>query len=495
MKTLLIAALVLVAAVAGFVAGTRRGSPGPLAAAAAEGRKILYYVDPMNPTHTSDKPGLAPCGMKLEPVYAAEGAATATPGNGARSLPEGTVKVNPEKQQLLGIRAARVETQAPQHRLRLLGKVVLDERRDYSVHAPTGGWITRTLPWTTGDLVKKDEVLAGFYSADFTSLVQSLVAALTAQQQTELAGQGSDEQIRQLLMEKRNLERTLAALQELGMSQHQIAQIARTGHYTTNVDIISPADGFITARHVADGLRLEKGMELFRVANLSRVWILADVFTSQGESPRPGSPARVTVPGRPRSFSATVSQALPQYDSGSRTLKVRFEADNPDYALRPDMLVDVEVSVTLPEMIAVAADAVLDSGLSQTVFVDQGSGCFEPRQVKTGRRFGDLVEIVHGLTAGERIVTAGNFMLDSESRMKRAAAAQPEPDAKDPVCGMTVDPAEARSSNLTTEHEGKTYSFCSANCKRRFDAAPQLGLSASTRASEHPQSSLERLPN
>jgi len=479
MKTLLIAAMVVVVAGAGFVAGTRRGSPSPLAAAVPDGRRILYYVDPMNPTHTSDKPGLAPCGMKLEPVYA-EGSAVAMPENGARPLPAGTVRVSPEKQQLLGIRAARVETRAQQHRLRLLGKVALDERREYPIHASAAGWITRTLPCTTGDPIKKGEVLAGFYGTDLPPLIQSLVGALAAQQ-TELANQNSDEQIRELLMVNRHLERTLAALQELGMSQHQIAQIARTGQSTTNVDITSPADGFITARRVSDGLHFEKGMELFRVADLSRVWILADVSTSEGDSLRPGTQARVTVRGLPRSFSATVSQALPQFDSGSRTLKVRLEADNADHALRPDMLVDVEVSVTLPEMLAIAADAILDSGLSQTVFVDQGGGCFEPRQVKTGRHFGDLVEIVQGLTAGERVVTAGHFMIDSESRMKRAAAIQPEPDTKDPVCGMTVDPAKARSSGFIIEHAGKTYSFCSADCKKRFDAASQLHLSASAR--------------
>ena len=163
----------------------------------------------------------------------------------------------------------------------------------------------------------------------------------------------------------------------------------------------------------------------------------------------------------------------PQFDPASRTLKVRLEADNPGYALRPDMFVDVEFPIQLPPAITVPVDAVLDSGLRKTVFVDRDNGFFEPRKVETGWRFGDRVEIVKGLMPGERIVTSGTFLLDSESRMKMAAAGMSKStearSAKDPVCGMDVDESKAKAAGRISEYRGKAYYFCTDQCKQQFD--------------------------
>jgi membrane fusion protein, copper/silver efflux system len=171
-----------------------------------------------------------------------------------------------------------------------------------------------------------------------------------------------------------------------------------------------------------------------------------------------------------------MSGALPQFDAQSRTLKTRFELDNRDHSLQPDMFVDVELDVEMPPAITVPADAVFDSGLRKTVFVDRGNGNFEPRKVETGWRFGDQVEITKGVMAGERIVVSGTFLIDSESRMKAAAQGNVGAAATDPVCGMQVDERRATAAGLKAEHQGGAYYFCADQCKKRFGANPSAFL-------------------
>jgi multidrug efflux pump subunit AcrA (membrane-fusion protein) len=163
---------------------------------------------------------------------------------------------------------------------------------------------------------------------------------------------------------------------------------------------------------------------------------------------------------------------LPQFDPSTRTLKVRIEVENPDYALRPDMFVDVQFPLNLPPALTVPADAVIDSGLRQTVFVDHGDGYFEPRRVETGWRFGDRVQILRGLMTGERVVTAGNFLIDSESRLKAAAAGIRGEPERDLLCGMDVDAARAKAAGRVSTYRGRTFYFCSEVCKKQFDAEP-----------------------
>jgi RND family efflux transporter MFP subunit len=188
------------------------------------------------------------------------------------------------------------------------------------------------------------------------------------------------------------------------------------------IQIVAPADGLVLARNIWPGQRFERGAEWYRIADLRHAWILADVFEQEAPHLRPGTPATVSLPGQSTGIGARVASVLPQFDGTTRTLKVRLEADNPHYVLRPDMFVDVDLKITVPSSITVPADAVLDSGVATTVFVERGNGTFEQRAVETGWRLGDRVEIVKGLEHGERIVTAGTFLLDSESRMRKGGA-------------------------------------------------------------------------
>lgn len=206
-----------------------------------------------------------------------------------------------------------------------------------------------------------------------------------------------------------------------------------------------------------------------------------------------------------------MSETVPQFDPATRTLKIRLEADNPDYELRPDMFVDVELPVRMPSGLSVPLDAVLDSGTQKRVFVDRDNGFFEPRQVETGWRFGDRIEIVKGLAAGERVVTSGTFLVDSESRLKLAAAgvsglqtdvakqhttieasdhpggaSQAQADAaraKDPTCGMDVDKKNATASGNLLAYSGTTYYFYSSACEEKFQKEPERYLASGNQGS------------
>jgi len=196
------------------------------------------------------------------------------------------------------------------------------------------------------------------------------------------------------------------------------------------------------------------------------------VFERDARLVENGKLVRVTVPGRKEVFAATMSEALPQFDNVTRTLKLRLEADNPGFALKPGMFVDVEFDVVLPPSLAVPADAIVDTGLRKTLFVDRGQGFFEPRQVETGWRIGDQVEVTRGLMAGERIVLSGTFLIDSESRMRAAARGIRGASATDPACGMEVDEKSAAAAGRKSDHQGRTFYFCSDSCKKSFDADP-----------------------
>ena len=239
-----------------------------------------------------------------------------------------------------------------------------------------------------------------------------------------------------------------------------------------DIRVESPVDGVVLKRSVSPGLRFDRGFEFYRIADLNRVWILADVYRHQLPFIRRGASARITTAGESRALSATVSPSEPIFDEATLTLKVRLEASNPQRALKPGMFVDVEFPVDLPATLVVPADAIVDSGLRKTVFVDRGNGYFEPRLVETGWRVGDDVEVTKGLMPGERIVVSGTFFVDSESRMKAPTRTPSAAPVLDPVCGMHVDPREAGNAGRTAAHGEHVFFFCSDSCKQQFVADP-----------------------
>jgi Cu(I)/Ag(I) efflux system membrane fusion protein len=467
-------------AAAGFAAGRlapAAGGPAP----AAGGRRLLHYACPMHPAVKAGAPGTAPCcGMALEPVYE-DG------GHAAAGAAPGTVTMSAELRQLQGVRVGTAERAPGKQTLRLFGRVVPDETR---VHVVSGAFESTVREVsgaaTTGSLVRRGERLGSFFSADIRTALQSYVTALDVIARDERSRVEAGLVVPKGATPSSAAEFVAERLRSYGVSPQQIAELARTNEIPVLVDVRSPVEGLVVARDFYPGRRTDPGTEWFRIANLDRVWILADVPQADAELVRPGATARVALPGRPPTLAAVVSGVPPRFDPASQTLKVRLELANPGAVLRPEMYVDVELEAERPEALTVPADALLDAGVRKTVFVEVSEGRFEPRQVETGWRAAGRVEIVRGLSAGERIVVSGTFMVDSESQLRAAASGAPaappgavasaDPGSAerpvDPVCGMTVDAATAEAAGRTRVHAGRTYHFCADECRARFAADP-----------------------
>jgi Cu(I)/Ag(I) efflux system membrane fusion protein len=348
--------------------------------------------------------------MELEPIYAADVESTRA---GELPVASKVVRVSPERQQMLGVRLGRAERSRVTGTLRALGRIALDETRVFPMIAGGDGWVTTIAPGsTTGSTVRKGQPLVSVYGRDYVTAQRSFLYAMQASEHP--APGPSDLQAQTSL----TLREAKLVLQNLGLGPDQIDELARTHDVLAETTLTAPASGVILARGVYDNQRFDRGAQLFRVADLHHVWVLADLTRDDQALVRPGDQATLVVANRTGlRFRATVAAALPPFDSGSRTFKVRLEVDNPELILRPDMFVDVEFSLTLQEAVTVPADAVIESGRQKVVFVDLGAGHFEPRSVETGSRLGDRIQILRGLTAGESIAVSGNFLLDSESRM------------------------------------------------------------------------------
>ena len=453
--------MVAVAFAAGTWVGWRSAATasGPRAA-----QTVLYFACPMHPAYHSNQPGVCPtCGMPLEPAYPDDPSGTT-----ARALSPGTVHISPERQQITGIRIGQVEERPATGAIRTAGKVTVDENRVYRLLAASDGLVKRIFNNSTGGLVRKNELLLYFYTREFLGAQQAYFFAL--QSYDRFVGEGAPPE--QVNVAATQIRSAIDTLQNLGMGDVQIAALAKSRTATTDIELRSPVDGCVLARGVTPSQRFDRGAELYRIADLSRVWILADVAADESYNFQPGTRVRIAAPnaaGRPT--EAQVGSVLPQFDPATRTLKLRLEAENADYALRPDMFVNVELPVSLPRAVTVPVDAVVDSGLKKIVFVDRGNGYFDPRRVQTGWRFEDRVEILKGLAPGERIVLSGVFLLDSESRMKSTAMGINTPE-EDPVCGMEVDRGKATAAGRMVVYKEQRYYFCSDECRKKFEASP-----------------------
>ena len=466
MRKLAYPSIVVALVVVSFLAGAWWSHDAPATSSGA--RKILHYACPMHPQYTSDRAGDCPsCGMRLEPVYTDGGSGPAAAGEGSR-LPPGAVQVSPERQQTIGVRLGVAERVSGMRTLRTTGRVAPNENAVYPLVAGAEGWVKEVRGATTGSLVKQNEVLLTIYSPDFVLAQQSYFSGL------DTIGRVTSEQTRTTNPGRvvEGVERYANTLRNLGVADEQLAEMRAKRELQQYIRIVSPVDGFVLERNASVGLRFDRGVEFYRIADLRKVWILADVYKNQAPFIRAGSKAQITSQDQNRRLEARVSRAEPTFDEATRTLKVRLETDNPGLALKPGMFADVQFDIDLPPSLAVPADAIVDSGLRKTVFVDRGGGYFEPRQVETGWRIADQVEVTKGLMPGERIVISGTFLIDSESRMKVAAQGVHGAAATDPVCGMEVDQKKAAAAGRKSDYKGTTYYFCADDCKRQFDAEP-----------------------
>jgi Cu(I)/Ag(I) efflux system membrane fusion protein len=493
-------AVAVVAAIAASY-GLGRYHPMPQTGGKA-GRRVLYYVDPMHPAYKSDRPGVAPdCGMQLEPVFAGD-VGSAPPSSSLAPLPAGAVGIDGATQQLLGIRVAAVERDGAIRTIRVVGRVVPEDTRVYRVNPGTEGFIRETYHDSVGVLVKKDQKLATYYAPEFLSVASGFLAAVQGVQGA-VVHDGSRTLPFPGAVSKQgfsSLQGYSDRLRNLGMSDVQIKEVADGRQLPESINIVAPADGFILARNITPGQHFERDMEFYRIADLSRVWVVAEVYEKETPYLRPGGLGEIALRGQGLRLPARITDSLPQSEAGGGTVKLRLEVDNPTFILRPEMLVDVELPVRLPSAVTVPLDALVDSGAHARVYVERGEGVFEPREVETGWRSGERVEIRKGVQPGEHVVVAATFLVDSESRLKTPgsgsapARATDKPagmsgqmaaakTVKDPSCGMAVDPAKAAASGNTLVSGGSTYYFCSQECKQKFQGnlAGPKGYPASRR--------------
>lgn len=414
----------------------------------------------MHPAYRADRPGDAPCcGMRLIAIFSEK--------EMSGSQPNGATHVTQRQQQIAGVRVEPVVVHTGKATVRTTGRVAPDENRVYRINASTEMWIRKLYPPTTGTPISKDQPLCGFYTTNFLTAAQSYIYILNATDQLTAAGQTSFAQKASNDLQLRQAEELLL---NLGVSKTQIAEMAKTRQASALVDVRSPVGGYVLSRNLTLGQWLAPGTELYQIADLTHVWIYADLFESDARAFRPGSSARIWSPTLKQHFSAKLSDLPAAFDSATRVSRLRLDLDNAKRTLWPGMFVDVEIPVDMPEGISIPAEAIIDTGLRKTVFVDLGNGNFEPREIETGARSGDRIQVTQGLTKGERIVTSGTFLIDSESKFQSAAAALTTTavaQAKDPSCGMDVNPATAKHKST---RNGVTHYFCSEQCKRAFEA-------------------------
>jgi len=341
--------VILVVAVLAFWAGGRYGKDRAGDRNLAEsGRTVLYYVDPMNPGFRTDKPGVAPCGMPLEPVYAEEGEEQAETEMHGASMSPGAVKISSSRQQLIGVKVAPVKESPMTYSLRLYGKVVPDETRVYRINASTDTWIRELSDATTGSIVSKNQILAealapAYFNAQVTYLIaldnidriRQQLGAEIRHQQTDLA----DNQIRV----------SVQALQNLGITDAQIEDLANTRRAQPYLQVRSPVRGVILSRSLTLYEWFKAGQEFYSIADIGKVWVYADVYEDEAMHLSPGMKVTVKHAQMNRTFNARVSKVLPLFDPVAKTLKVRLDVDNPRYDLRPDMFVDIEIPITMYE--------------------------------------------------------------------------------------------------------------------------------------------------
>ncbi len=378
------------------------------AAATSGSARVAYYVDPMHPAYKSDHPGLAPdCGMKLVPVYAGSGEPS---GYSGRSI---VVNISVDQQRLIGMTTVTAERDAKGGVRRAIGTVAVDDSRVYTVTSGVEGWIRETANDSVGNHTKAGQRLASFYSPEMIALEQGFLVS------TERANGSVSQQAAP------TTQAAAARLRDHGMGEKQVEEIATLRQLPEFIDITAPGNGVIVARGVSPGQRFEKGVELYRIADLSHVWIVADLPETQEGHLRPGTTTLIHLPGQSRALLAHVSNVLPSVDPRSRISKVRLEAENGAGLLLPNMSVELEVPEGAMQGLSIPVDALIDSGTEQRVYVKVGDTRFEPRTVTVGHRYNDMVEILRGLNSGEEVVNSGTFLVDAEYRLRNARSSAP----------------------------------------------------------------------
>ena len=376
-------------------------------------KKILYWTDPMIPGFKSEKPGKSPMGMNLVPVYEEEeGVFTEMPAPAGYA----PILVSPQKQQFIGVKTAPVQRRTMTKTIRTVGRVSVDETRIVHVHPKVEGWIEEVYAKYEGDAVKRGQPLFSFSSPDFITTQQEHLSALQGLQQlpTEVSPD----------VRAAAQANVAAARQRLlwwDITEEQIQELEQRWAPAKTLILTSPIDGVVLKKHVWPGEFMERGADFFHLADLSTVWVDAELYEYDLPLVTVGQETVVVLPHDPdHQLRGEVVYVAPILKPETRTAIARLEFPNPDGLLKPEMYVTAQIVVNLGERLAVPEEAILDTGTRQILFVDKGQGVFEPRDVTIGAKADGYDEVKRGIAEGEAVVTSGNFLIDSESRLKAA---------------------------------------------------------------------------
>ncbi|WP_374267312.1 efflux RND transporter periplasmic adaptor subunit [Zoogloea sp.] len=413
---------VALAAAGGYWLGRQPAGGTPVAKAPAAGAKparaLLYYRNPMGLPDTSPTPKKDPMGMDYIPVY--EGDAP-SPGDAA----PGTVRIDAAKVQQLGVRTEVAAVRSLERPLRAAGRVEVDERRSYAIAPKFEGYVERLHVSVTGQPVSRGQPLFEVYSPELVSAQREYAIAAQGVEALKEAGGDALGGMRQLA------EASLARLRNWDIPDEQVRALAKSGAARRTLTFRSPVAGVVTEKKAVQGMRFMPGETLYQVADLSAVWVLADLPEQEAGALRPGASAKVRVDAYPeRVFEGRVSYVYPTLNAETRTVPVRVELANPGLLLKPAMFARVELSAGEGARgLTVPGSAVIDSGIRQIVLLARGEGRFEPREVRLGARGEGYVEVREGLKAGDEVVVAANFLIDAESNLKAALAGFAAPGA------------------------------------------------------------------
>jgi Cu(I)/Ag(I) efflux system membrane fusion protein len=387
--------------------------------------------------HSAQPPAKTPAKEKTEAVRQPPGKQEAPPEQAAEEPPQ--VEISPEQQRLIGVKTVKVTQKPLQKVIRTVGRVEADERKLATVNTKIEGWIEKLYVDYTGRYVKKGEPLAEIYSPELLATQQEFIGTLkwagrqTGAAHPEGAVQGAHEQkpsatgpepvseLKQMIARDAaaSVEASRQRLRLWDISDEQIRKIEETGKPVRTLTLYSPVSGFITQKMAIPGMKVMPGEKLFDVADLSTLWIIADIYEYELSLIRVGQPARITLAYFPgKAFASQIDYIYPTISPDTRTARVRLTLPNTDGKLKPQMFTNVEIRINLGKRLTIPESAVIDTGKGQVVYVDRGGGAFEPREVQLGLRADGDAEVLQGLRAGETVASSANFLIDSEAQLK-----------------------------------------------------------------------------
>ena len=383
-------------------------------------RKVLFYRNMENPSVTSKVPAKDSMGMDYVPVYADAD----TFGN---NTPAGQVIIDPVTVQNIGVRTAITEEKTLSHVIRAMGRVDFDEERMVRLHPKTEGWIQKLKVDKTGQWTKKGSDLLMIYSPQLVSSQQEYLLALNNLKALESS---PFEDIRQGAIDLVRTSRE--RLELLDVPKHHIRELEDTRSIMKGLHIHTPVDGIVMKIGVREGQFVTPATELYMIADLSKVWVYADIYEYELPWVQIGDTAKIQLAGIPgKEFEGRLDYLYPYAESKTRTIKARFIFDNPEQLLKPNMFAEVQIYAGRKiDAVVIPDEAIVRSGTRTQVFVVREKGKFEPRIVKLGIASEGQVQVLEGLSAGEEIVTSSQFLIDSESKLREATAKMLEPTKK-----------------------------------------------------------------